>query len=391
MRILFYCLTFYPENSGYSNAFQNLVKAITNYYPEVQIDLVTPNNLGDKAEFSAPNVNVIRLNYKLTKNKLGFFLNSYLFAKQFNQLFLKQNYDLAFVETFEDYVFLSNLHRNVYKKLLVRVHSTFETEYMVYFPNFKYKLGKYILKNFVFNKVKYVASTNNFHIDFIKTHYLDNNLYHIAHKGYFTLPNTMPMVAGDTQGDSIPVGKLKFFTLGRMDEGGYLQKGFDDLLNALILIKDKVRDKIEVKIVGKGDYQAKLKSKAKENNLSFIQFIDGFTHHETLEQLIASDVVILPSRYEGLSMFALEAIATSNAVLFSNTGGLIDLVENNGFLFEPQNVEDMACKIEKLVFSSPVALAEMKRNSVNVFTAKFSEKATADKFYNILKIVKADN
>jgi glycosyltransferase involved in cell wall biosynthesis len=392
MKVLFYCLTFYPENSGYSNAFQNLIRSIVKRYNNIQIDLVTPDILNGKPEFYADNVNVIRLKYKASKNKLGFFFNSYLFAKEFNRIYKDHNYDMVFVETFEDFVFLNSLSKDIYSKLVVRVHSTFETEYMMYFPNLKYKMGKYILKYLVFNKVKYIASTNNFHNNFVQKHYLDGNLYQIANKNFFVIPNTMPYISVSTpEQRTYSIRKLKFFTLGRMDEGGYLQKGFNDLLNSLILISSQIEDRIELTIIGKGEYKKDLVKKAEQNQLGFIKFVDSLTHSETLNHLIDSDVVVLPSRYEGLSMFALEALATSNAVLFSKTGGLLDLVDNNGFLFEPQNIEDLAEKILSLVECSEEQLEEFKANSKRIFNSKFSEELTADKFYKVLQIVKADN
>lgn len=46
-KVMFYCHVFYPQNSGYSNAFQNLINAILDYSSEIQITVVTPYELGE--------------------------------------------------------------------------------------------------------------------------------------------------------------------------------------------------------------------------------------------------------------------------------------------------------------------------------------------------------
>ena len=49
-KVMFYCHVFYPQNSGYSNAFQNLINAILDYSSEIQITVVTPYELGENKD-----------------------------------------------------------------------------------------------------------------------------------------------------------------------------------------------------------------------------------------------------------------------------------------------------------------------------------------------------
>lgn len=59
-------------------------------------------------------------------------------------------------------------------------------------------------------------------------------------------------------------------------------------------------------------------------------------------------LLVIPSRYEGLPMAALEAMARGIPVLAFRVGALDKLIENNinGWLVEPGNIEKLADKIE---------------------------------------------
>ncbi|NNF27487.1 MAG: glycosyltransferase [Gemmatimonadetes bacterium] len=63
-----------------------------------------------------------------------------------------------------------------------------------------------------------------------------------------------------------------------------------------------------------------------------------------LEGLWASDIVVVPSRMEGLSLAALEAMATGLPVVATRVGGLPEIVEDgtNGFLAAPEDPSDLA-------------------------------------------------
>ena len=93
--------------------------------------------------------------------------------------------------------------------------------------------------------------------------------------------------------------------LGRMDEEGYKQKGFDVLLKALPLIKDDmVVDDAEMVIIGEGSKYSNFKLLVEQ--YGFVTLKPNLPHQHLLALLQQSHVVLLPSLYEGVSMFALE-------------------------------------------------------------------------------------
>lgn len=384
---MFYCHVFYPQNTGYSNAFQNLINSIIENETDLEVIVMTPFPIAaGEPELNRDRLKVIRLSPKVKIRKIGYFFNDYFYAKQVSKKFKDEDCDLLIVETFDQAIFINCLEDFIFEKMAVRIHSTNETEYTIFSNKFEYKLRKYIIKNKIVKKVKWILSTNSFHIDFAKKYFFDDNLINIGDKSFFVLPNAVKSFAPD---DFSVSGKVKIFNLGRMDYLGNNQKGFTDFIYALKLLPRSVIDKFEIKIVGKGDMRRTLINLCK--NLDNVSFIEEMPHKEIINALKSSDVVILPSRYEGLSMFALEGLASGNACLFSRTGGLIDMVDENGILFEPQNIESIASALTDLANLEPKSLIEMKKKSIDIYEKRFSSKVVAQKFRTIFDVIVTGN
>ncbi len=382
-KVMFYCHVFYPQNSGYSNAFQNLINAILDYSSEIQITVVTPYELGENKELERDGLKIVRLKPKINIRKIRYFLNDYFFAREVSKIFKLENYNLLFVETFDQSLFINSLDSDIYDKTIIRIHSTSETEYTIFDKSISNKIRKFVISNFLSKKVINIASTNSFHIDFAKKYYFDENVIEIGNKNFFIIPNT---IKNDNEIIDLNVGdKLKLFILGRMDRLGFNQKGFLDFIHALKLLDDKVVNRFEITVVGKGNEKSKILSLAKE--FHNITFIDELPHLQTINFLKQSDIVVLPSRYEGLSMFALEGLATGNALIFSKTGGLIDLVDGNGLFFEPQDIDSLVEALVKISNLPKDEIIKMKSKSIEIVKEKFIPFIVAKKFNSILNII----
>jgi len=387
IKVMFYCHVFYPQNSGYSNAFQNLINAILDYSSDIHVTVVTPYQLGENKELKRDRLEILRLKPKINIRKIRYFLNEYLFAKEVSKRFKLGNYNLLFIETFDQSLFINSLDSDIYNKTVIRIHSTNETEYTIFNKSLEYRIRKFIIHNFLSKKIINIASTNSFHIGFAKKYYFDENIIEIGNKNFFIIPNTLTHdLIHDNESIDLYVGdKLKLFILGRMDKLGFNQKGFLDFIYALRLLDHEVVNRFEITVVGKGDEKFKILSLSKEFNN--ITFIDELPHSQTINFLKQSDVVVLPSRYEGLSMFALESLATGNAVIFSKTGGLVDLVDGNGFSYEPQNIDSLADALIKITSLPKDEIIKMKYKSIEIVKDKFAPYIVAKKFYSVLKII----
>jgi glycosyltransferase involved in cell wall biosynthesis len=355
-RVLIYCPVFLPETTGYTHAFEQL---ITNLLQSgFMVDVLTPQILGvDESEpFLAKNLSIFRYKPTLKVWGLGLFYQFYKQAQFISRLNQQHNYQLIFIETGDIPLLPFFLSDVILKKTVVRFHSTSDTEYLLLGNHKKYKLRRWFWRFLSGKKIKHVCATNQYHLDYA----INNVLHQPKVKSKHVLTNTIEVNATDL---SKKAAHLNFVLLGRMDEEGYKQKGFDVLLKALALVKDDmVAADAEMVIIGEGSKYSNFKLLVE--HYDFVTLKPNLPHQQLLALLQQSHVVLLPSLYEGVSMFALEALANANAVIFSKTGGLIEMVDGNGCLVEPGNAVQLADAIREMIQHRNLALLQIKSQEI---------------------------
>jgi len=123
--------------------------------------------------------------------------------------------------------------------------------------------------------------------------------------------------------------------------------------------------------LGSGHLESAEKKQATDLNISNHIFFLG-NQENVRKYLIASDVFIMPSRFEGLSIAAIEAMACKLPSILYNSPGLTDLIKNddNGFLVD-HNPEQIASKIIFLK-NNPAVAAEKGKNAFDFVSAHFN-------------------
>lgn len=126
-------------------------------------------------------------------------------------------------------------------------------------------------------------------------------------------------------------------------------KGHSTLLKVVKSLKDK-GIKVSLKCIGDGDRRSYYEKMAKELGISNeVRFLGLFSKKEQLrQQLINSDLMLFPSRAEGLPRVVIEAMATGLPVLSTPVNGIPELLDNN-YLFHPDDVEGFVNKITSLI------------------------------------------
>ena len=124
---------------------------------------------------------------------------------------------------------------------------------------------------------------------------------------------------------------FRFCALGRLTES----KGYDNMLRAFSLAKDRLPDPWELVIVGGGDLHDELVALADEERLSanvrFVGYLDN-----PFEMVASSDVFVHSARWEGCPVAVLEAIALGlPSVATDCPGGTRDILANGAGLLVP--------------------------------------------------------
>ncbi len=376
-RVLIYCPVFLPETSGYTHAFKQL---ITNLLQSgLMVDVLTPQLLkvNETETFVHQNLKVFRYKPTLKIWGLGLFYEFYKQARFMHKLNKQHSYQLIFIETGDVPLLAFFLSNVILKKTAVRFHSTSDTEYLQVGNHKKYKLRRWFWRYLSGKKTKFVCATNQYHLDYA----INKVLHQPSIKNKQVITNTVDAKVVDF---SKKHSRLTFVMLGRMDEEGYKQKGFDVLLKALAKVKDNmVAADAQLVIIGEGSKFSYFKSSIKP--YPFVKLKPKLPHHLLLDLLQQSNVVLLPSLYEGVSMFALEALANGNAVIFSKTGGLIEMVDGNGLLVEPGNAEQLAACIQQMITYKNIRT--LQEQSVHIAQNRFSKELQLQQFMRLMKEV----
>jgi glycosyltransferase involved in cell wall biosynthesis len=143
-------------------------------------------------------------------------------------------------------------------------------------------------------------------------------------------------------------GTVKLISAGRLIE----RKGQQHLISAISLLRERGVD-VQLLLVGTGDREAALGQQVRDLGLEDQVELAGFVEWTQMPDLYrGSDVFVLPSYNEGMSIALLEAMATGLPVIVTNTGGALELVEENGLLVPWNDVAKLAEAIAE-VASSP--------------------------------------
>ena len=144
------------------------------------------------------------------------------------------------------------------------------------------------------------------------------------------------------------------------------QKGHDVLLEALAGVRRRGLDFV-VAFAGDGSRRATLERRAAELSLAdHVRFLGMVEEIGPL--LAAADAVLMPSRWEGLPLTLLEALARARPVVASAVGGIPEVVEDrvSGRLVPPGDVGALEEALEWLHRRSDLATALGREGAARV-------------------------
>jgi glycosyltransferase involved in cell wall biosynthesis len=160
------------------------------------------------------------------------------------------------------------------------------------------------------------------------------------------VPNGVDLAAFKPENGVPHNGALRLLCVGRLIE----RKGQQHLIAAVKQLTDEGTE-VTLDLVGTGDArvanEVQVEALGLKNRVRFL----GYVPREQIARCYASsDVFVLPSYNEGMSVALLEAMASGLPVVVTPTGGTAELVESgvNGFIFDWADVNSLTAHLRSL-------------------------------------------
>lgn len=146
------------------------------------------------------------------------------------------------------------------------------------------------------------------------------------------------------------------------------EKGHEGLLDALAILH--ARDlRARLVLVGDGPSRASIEAHAASLQLGgSVVFAGRLGERDTLAEIAAASILVLPSFMEGLPIVLMEAMALGVPVVASRVAGVPELVDDEveGLLFRPSDWTDLADKIARMLTDEAMRDGARRRARVKV-------------------------
>ncbi|TBV08270.1 glycosyltransferase [Phytopseudomonas dryadis] len=167
--------------------------------------------------------------------------------------------------------------------------------------------------------------------------------------------------------------------IGRFHEA----KDYPNLLNAFSILSNNQPDS-HLLIVGDGELRPKIEQQIKSLDLQARVSLLGI-RKDVPELLSAADVFVLSSAWEGFGLVVAEAMAAERVVIATDSGGVAEVLGDNGFLVAPRNSAVLAESMRKAVDLSEGAASEYGKKSRQYILEKFSLDRVVERWLAIYK------
>lgn len=328
-------------------AKRHKIKVFTGKFPDCSDEII------DSVEFKRIGFG---FNYIISRITFSMFIPFYI---------LKEKFDIV-VNEFSAYspsFFFSRKQKNI-----IAIHHLVGKS-----PIKKYKLigiFPYFFEKIIGIFYDYIITVSPSVTDIVKKKYKKNKIFRLIYNG---VNNDLFSV--------IPREEDYIAFLGRID---MYMKGLDVLFEAFSKLKNK---SVKLKFAGNGkkkDFNM-LKTLAEKLGINHrIEFLGRISEEEKKDFLGKSLFVVMPSRFEGWGISAIESSACGKPVIGTNIPGLKDAIIHNetGILIESENSDILAIEMEKLLINKD----ERNRlgNNGRVWAKKFDWDRIAEeheKFY----------
>ena len=140
-------------------------------------------------------------------------------------------------------------------------------------------------------------------------------------------------------------------------------------------------------VIGDGELKQQFENLLGEYQLSDrVQMLGSVAHERWLEILAASDILLMPSKYEGISVALLEAIAAGVVPVVAKVGGQDEIVSADAGMLIPHSETELQDYVAALcrLLSNSSSLQQMSNQCRVIANSKLSWVGMVDNFLAIL-------
>ena len=187
--------------------------------------------------------------------------------------------------------------------------------------------------------------------------------------------NTAEIPFGDR-----PKGERTIVFFGRLHES----KGLAEIVAACRMLKDQ-GFKFKFECYGRGPAETSFVSEMTEVLGTAFRYRGIAKGPEKWNVLGSADIFFLPSKFEGLPLALLEAMAAGCVPVVSPVGMITDVVEDghNGFIIDPGDMTQMVGKLKMLLSEPERSWTEYRKNARQTIVEKFDIKGYTSKLERI--------
>lgn len=166
--------------------------------------------------------------------------------------------------------------------------------------------------------------------------------------------------------------KISFLVAGTIEK----RKGQDILVQAIALLPTDIMKKIEFIFIGEvaeTDIYSMLEKLTKMQECH-VRLLESISREKLFDLYQDIDCLIVPSRDDPMPVVATEAMMYGKPCLCSSSVGTAAYIENgkNGFIFESENIEDLAKTLESIVINGQENLKAIGIESRKIYEKVFS-------------------
>jgi len=337
----------YCKNSlGLGAGMERVLCTKVNYFADVpgyEVFIVLTSPIPENLFFQfSPTVTILSLDIKASEPKTWQFFFKTKFHKEYerklNALLLDIRPDVTISMFGREILFLHQLNDGSKKVLEFHFSRNYLTHLVEGLPDTKLKWLRKRWVSLIQYRDRYYSKKYN-HIVLLTEK--DKQLWQ-GNDRFSVIPNPLSFVSEE----KALLENKKILAMGRY----IAQKGFDLLIQAFALLKEKFPD-WNLFIYGEGPDYDFLSNKIKELSLKDNVFLKNPV--QNVEKIMLdSSLFVFPSRYEGFGLVLTEAMTCGvPCVSFDCECGPSDIIQNevDGFLVEAGNVRLLAEKMELLM------------------------------------------